>query len=130
MRKLLTTLGTGVAALGMVIGLNAGTAYAAADGPTLCIQGACVWFKHDGDRIYVQDSKADGHSAVAQVCAPSSCSIVANYLWNKQEAGTTLSYGYGTAIPEGTSVYYRPCIGEGGPEDIITCNSGWTHGTA
>jgi len=128
LKKVITVV---AAVLALTFGMST-QAQAAADGPTLCITGSCVWFKHDGDRIYVQDTKADGHSAVAQVCAPSSCSYVANYVWNSQGSGTVKSYGYGTQIPEGTSVYYRPCIGEwnGGNSYILECSSGWTHGTA
>lgn len=134
-KKLLKVLATGLASIGLVIGLNAGVAYAHADGPTLCAGGACVWFKHDGDYIHVKDSASDGHSAVAQVCSePSSCSYAANYIWNHSGSGTTFYYGYGTQIPEGADVYYRPCYGEwnggGGDEDVIWCNPGWTHGTA
>jgi hypothetical protein len=123
-----------VAAFTGLMLFGASTAYAGADGPTLCNSGACTWFLNGGDIVYVQDVAADGHSAVAQVCAPSNCSTVAEYLWNPDGNGTIRHKQYGTAIPEGTTVYYRPCIGEynsgGSTSTIISCSSGWTHGTA
>ncbi|MEU7665018.1 hypothetical protein [Streptomyces lincolnensis] len=134
MRRILSTVGVLLAAFGLMLGLSS-SAQAASDGPTLCAGGSCVWFDHDGDKIFVRDSDEDGHSAIAQVCAPSgSCTYAANYLWNHGGYNTTLSYGYGTQIPEGTAVYYRPCYGEwnggGGKEDVVWCNPGWTHGVA
>lgn len=131
MKKILIAI---FAAIALTLGFST-SAYAHADGPELCYSGSCVWFKADGDYIYVNDYKADGHSAVAQVCSPgpSSCGYAANYIWNHSGSGTTFYYGYGTDIPEGATVYYRPCIGEwngGNSPDIIGCNSGWTHGTA
>jgi hypothetical protein len=129
------TIAVLAAAFALTFGM-ATQASASADGPELCNSGACVWFKADGDYIYVNDYNADGHSAVAQVCSPgpSSCGYAANYLWNHQGSGTTYRYGYGTQIPEGALVYYRPCIGEwnggGGDQYIISCSSGWTYGRA
>lgn len=123
------------ATIALVIGLST-SAYAHADGPTLCNSGSCTWFINGGDSVYVEDVDADGHSAVAQVCSPgpSSCGYVANYLWNPDGYGSIRHHSYGTAIPEGANVYYRPCIGEynsgGSTSEIISCSSGWTHGTA
>jgi hypothetical protein len=134
MRNFLKACMVVLAALTALLTIGSSSAFAGADGPTLCNSGACVWFVNGGDIVYVQDVAADGHSAVAQVCAPSSCSTVADYLWNPDGNGTIAHKQYGTAIPEGTSVYYRPCIGEyhsgGTTSVIISCSSGWTHGTA
>jgi hypothetical protein len=136
MKKILTLAG----AL-LLVAFSAGTASASSDGPELCYSGArsCVWFTASGDVVHVNDGNADGHSAVAQVCSPgpTSCGYAANYLWNTGGSGTTETWSYGTQIPEGATVYYRPCYGEwnGGPggaqePQIIDCGSGWTHGTA
>ncbi|WCB92460.1 hypothetical protein DSM104299_01156 [Baekduia alba] len=110
--------------------VGAASAQASADGPKLCAPGntACVWFTNDGDVIHVQDVACDGHSAVAQVQI-ASLGIYDN-LWNSDGCGTIRTYSYGTAVPEGTTVYYRPCIGEWGTRTLLSCNSGWTHGTA
>jgi hypothetical protein len=140
MRRLLSVIGVLAVALGLMFTVGSGAAFASSDGPTLCWPsdpGACVWFESSGDKIYVSDVDADGHSAVAQVCAPSNCSIISDNLWQHYGADLVYHWDYGTAIPEGTTVYYRPCIGEwnggpGGAEEpaIISCNSGWAHGTA
>lgn len=104
-------------------------ALASADGPTLCnpTGGACVWFTANGDVIHVQDRLCDNHAAVAQVQVPA-VGIYDN-LWNGNGCGTTLTYSYGTAVPEGSTVYYRPCLGVN-YTTLSSCNSGWTHGTA
>ena len=135
MKRMVTAAGTLAASFALLVGVST-AAQASSDGPTLCYAGACSWFTHDGDKIWTQDADSDGHSAVTQVCSPgpSSCGYAANYLWNHNGAGTTFYYGYGTQIPEGANVYYRPCYGEwnggGGDEHVIACNSGWTHGQA
>lgn len=128
--RIIKSLAILVAALGMVLGLNAGMASASSDGPTVCNAGACAWFKHDGDKVLVQDVDSDGHSAYVQVCAPSSCSIVADKIWNANGAGSTVTYAYGTVIPEGTNVYYRACTGESSDHSTVGTCSGWTHGQA
>src|SRR4051794_18308010 len=84
-------------------------AIAGADGPTLCTSGACVWFTQNGDEIHVQDTKCDGHSAVAQVQIATTGTH--NNLYNSDGCGTVRKYVYGDAVPEGSVVYYRPCIG-------------------
>lgn len=123
-------------ALALTLGANAPAmaAVESADGPTLCTSSnqSCVWFKNNGDQIYVQDGNSDGHSAVAQVCSPGPtyCTYVAEYFWNSGGAGSTYYWSMGDLIPEGTTVYYRPCYGESSTHTIISCNSGWTHGTA
>ena len=105
-------------------------ASASTDGPTLCSPGgaACGWFTNNGDVIHVEDVACDGHSAVVQVQVPS-VGIYEN-LWNPDGCGTIRTRSYGTAVPEGAVVYYRPCTGESSTHTLVTCNSGWTHGTA
>lgn len=130
MKRLLKILLALVAAFSFTMA-GGGAAQASADGPTLCITGSCVWFDADGEWFYLTDTVADGHSA-AEICAPSlpSCTIRSIRIWNSNGAGTTLNYN--DSYAEGTTVYYRPCIGEwnGGAPYTLACNSGWTHGTA
>lgn len=115
----------------MALGFS-GSAWAGADGPTLCNSGprSCGWFTQNGDVIHVQDAGCDGHSAVVQVQVPS-VGIYDN-LWNTSGCGTTDTYSYGTRVPEGSTVYYRPCSGSGygTTNTVYDCTSGWTHGTA
>lgn len=131
--RIVTALGTLAASVGLVIGLGT-VAQASADGPELCTSNArsCVWFIANGDYIYVNDGNADGHSAVAQVCSPgpSNCGYVADYFWNSGGSGTTYYWSMGSLIPEGATVYYRPCYGEKSTHTILGCSSGWTHGVA
>lgn len=127
MKRILTLALALCAAFGLLFA-GATSAFAGADGPTLCITGACSWFDNGGDRVWVNDTSADGHSAVTQVQVPGA-GIYEN-LWDAQGAGTAFYKQYGTAVPEGDTVYYRPCIGEYGSRTLITCSSGWTHGTA
>lgn len=136
MKKLIArALGVGMALTALILGFNspAMAAVESADGPTLCTSGghSCSWFLSNGDVIYTQDTLADGYSAVTQVCAPGDdCRYAADYIWNNGGAGTTTYYSYGTQIPEGINVYYRPCYGRSSDHTIISCNSGWTHGQA
>jgi hypothetical protein len=110
-----------------MLGFGISPAFASADGPKVCVTGACVWFTNDGDVIHVQDTASDGHSAVAQV-EVDSVGIYDN-LWNPDGYTTIRTYSYGTAVPEGSTVYYRACTGEYGSLTLVSC-SGWTHGTA
>lgn len=129
-KRILRGVGIILAAFSLMLGFST-AAQASSDGPTLCTTAShsCVWFIANGDKIYVQDGNADGHSAVGQVCAPADCSIEAGYFWNTAGSGTTYYWSM-SYIPEGTTVYYRPCYGESSDHSIISCNSGWTHGTA
>lgn len=128
--RVIKALAVMAAVIGIVFVFGSGSASAAADGPTVCNAGACAWFKHDGDKVYVQDVDSDGHSAVVQVCAPSNCSVVADYLWNPDGVGATRYKSYGTGINEGTNVYYRACTGESSTHTLVGTCSGWTHGQA
>ncbi len=131
MKHLLRLLLGLAAAFGLLLS-GPGVAHASADGPTLCITGSCVWFDSDGEHFYLTDTSADGHSAAAEICAPTlpNCTIRSIRIWNSDGHGTTLNYD--DSYAEGTTVYYRPCIGEwnGGNPYTLACNSGWTHGTA
>ncbi len=105
------------------------TASAGADGPTLCnpTLGSCTWFTQNGDEVHVSDTACDSHSAVGQVQIPS-VGIYDN-LWNDAGCGSTAKYVYGNSVPEGSTVYYRPCLGYA-DTTLSSCNTGWTHGTA
>ncbi|MFF9204269.1 hypothetical protein ACF1AE_21110 [Streptomyces sp. NPDC014986] len=109
---------------------TASTASAGSDGGSVVdpTHGAAAWFKHDGDVFWSQDTKADGHSAVTRVYV-SSVGIAHN-LWNPDGNGAARYKSYGTAIPEGTTVYYQACIGEHGTKEIISCTPGWAKGVA
>lgn len=127
-KKLLRIVAVLAAVLALTLAVTQ-PASASADGPTLCnpTGGACVWFTANGDVIHVQDRLCDNHAAVAQVLV-SSVGIADN-LWNGDGCGTIRTYSYGTAVPEGSTVYYRPCLGVN-YTTLSSCNSGWTHGTA
>ncbi|WCB96353.1 hypothetical protein DSM104299_05110 [Baekduia alba] len=116
--------------VGLVCLIGAAQAQASADGPTLCLTGspACVWFTNNGDVIHVRDGACDGYSAVAQIQVPSAG--IYNYLWNNDGCGTTRTYSYGTAVPEGAIVYYRPCIGDGNAGVVLRCTTPYAHGIA
>ena len=109
----------------MVFGITS-SASAQADGPTICVDGACVWFQAEGEHFYVSDTKADGHSAYVQIQVPA----VGIYTkaWNTQGYNTTLDYN--ASYGEGNTVYYRACIGEWSDKSEIACNPGYTHGTS
>jgi hypothetical protein len=126
-KPLIRLLLAALAALALVLAFTV-PASASADGPKLCnpTGGACVWFTNNGDVIHVQDVLCDNHAAVAQVQVTDGVTIHDN-LWNGEGCGTILTYSYGTAIPEGVNVYYRPCLGVD-YTTLSSCNSGWTHG--
>ncbi|MCZ0983955.1 hypothetical protein O1L60_45155 [Streptomyces diastatochromogenes] len=106
------------------------SASAAADGGSVVdpTHGAASWFKHDGDVFWSADTKADGHSAVTRVYVPSVG--IADNLWNPDGNGAVRYKSYGTAIPEGTVVYYQACIGEYGTKQLLQCTPGWGKGIA
>lgn len=101
------------------------TASASADGGSVIdpTAGAAAWFKADGDVFWSKDTKADGHSAVTRVYVPSVG--IAHNLWNPDGYGAARYKSYGTAIPEGTVVYYQACIGEYGTKQLLQCTPGW-----
>lgn len=111
MKKILTALGTMGAAV--VLALATATAASAhADGPQVCNSGpqsACVKFYNDGDVIRIWDTDCDGHAAVAHVW--SATNGVYDNLWNTAGCGTYVDHAYGTAIAEGSGVYYQACYG-------------------
>ncbi|MFD5451172.1 hypothetical protein [Streptomyces sp. NPDC127100] len=109
---------------------TASAASAGSDGGSVVdpTRGATAWFKHDGDVFWVEDTRADGHSAVVRVYVPSVG--IAHNLFNPDGKGTARYKSYGTAIPEGTTVYYQACIGENGNKTIISCTPGWAKGVA
>lgn len=132
-KKLFKVLVIGLVLIGLVIGLNVGVVYVYVDGLIFCVGGVCVWFKYDGDYIYVKDLVFDGYFVVVQVCLEFSfCFYVVNYIWNYSGFGIMFYYGYGMQILEGVDVYYWLCYGEwnggGGDEDVIWCNLGWIYG--
>ena len=127
MKRLLMLILALYASLGLLFA-GASTASAHSDGPTLCITGACSWFENGGDRVWINDTKADGHSAVTQVYVTGTS--ISEYLWDAQGEGTAIYKQYGTAIPEGYVVQYRPCTGEYGTRSILTCSSSWASGVA
>jgi hypothetical protein len=119
-----------VFATALTLGLS-GSAYAGADGPTLCnpTSGSCGWFTQNGDVIHVGDQACDGHAAVVQVSDVAD--DIHENIWNDAGCNTIVTYSYGTRIGEGHSVYYRPCLGQHIAGDPVTdCTEGWTHGTA
>lgn len=99
----------------------------AGNGATSSITGASAWFIADGDKVYVKDTAADGHSAVAQVQIPSE-GIYEN-LWNPDGSGTTRSKGYGTSVAEGVGIWYRACTGESGTGELVRCDPTWYYAT-
>lgn len=119
-----------LAASAALVFTSATSASAAADGGSVVdpTRGAAAWFKHDGDVFWSQDTKADGHSAVTRVYVPSVG--IAHNLWNPDGYGAARYKAYGTAIPEGTVVYYQACIGEYGTKQILECTPGWGKGIA
>ncbi|MEV7681516.1 hypothetical protein AB0O64_23625 [Streptomyces sp. NPDC088341] len=118
------------AASAALIFTTATSASAHADGGSVVdpTRGAAAWFKHDGDVFWSMDTKADGHSAVTRVYVPSVG--IADNLWNPDGNGAARYKSYGTAIPEGTTVYYQACIGEHGTKKILQCTPGWAQGRA
>lgn len=132
MKSLFRLIARVVTVLAAVVGLTfavvAGPASAHSDGPTLCITGACSWFDNGGDRVWINDTKADGHSAVTQVYVTGTS--ISEYLWDANGEGTAIYKQYGTAIPEGYVVQYRPCTGEYGTRSILTCSNSWASGVA
>ncbi|MDJ0464970.1 hypothetical protein [Streptomyces sp. H27-C3] len=118
------------AASAALILTTATSASAHADGGSVVdpTRGSAAWFKHDGDVFWSQDTKADGHSAVTRVYVPSVG--IADNLWNPDGNGAARYKSYGTAIPEGTTVYYQACIGEHGTKKILQCTPGWGQGRA
>ncbi|MFF2571212.1 hypothetical protein [Streptomyces sp. NPDC058084] len=101
------------------------SASAGADGGSVVdpTRGAAASFKQDGDVFWSYDTKADGHSAVTRVYVPSVG--IAHNLWNPDGNGAARYKSYGTAIPEGTVVYYQACIGEYGTKELLSCTPGW-----
>jgi|SRR5690242_17211821 len=120
---------TVTAAVGLAIGF-AGSASASADGPLLCnpTNASCTWFQSNGDVVWIKDMACDNRAAAAQVEIPS----VGIYddIFNHAGCGSSWGYSYGTNVPEGVTVYYRPCVGNATGTDVVDCNSGWTHGTS
>lgn len=119
-----------LAAVLALVFVSAPAAVAGSDGPVLCnpTGRACGWFTQSGDVVHVEDTDCDGHAAVVQVSI-ASVNIHEN-LWNTDGCGTTDTKQYGTSVPEGSTVYYRPCSGVWSTQTLYDCNSGWTHGTA
>ena len=129
MRKSLYALGTALAAF-LLLFAGATVASASADGPILCnpTGASCTWFKNNGDVVWINDTACDNRAAAAQVEIPS----VGIYddIFNHAGCNSSWGYSYGTRVPEGSTVYYRPCTGNATGTDVVDCNSGWTHGTA
>jgi hypothetical protein len=122
MKRILTVVAMIVAALGLTIGLST-SAWAGSDGPSVCNSGpqsACAWFHQDGDIVYIKDTDCDGHAAVAVVEVPAA-GIYEN-LWNTDGCNSTDHKQYGTAIPEGTRVYYKACYGVYSTGYITRCS--------
>lgn len=111
MKKIKMVLALFAATLALVLG-SAGIASAHSDGPQVCNSGpqsACAKFYNDGDVIRVWDTDCDGHAAVAHVW--SATNNVYDNIWNTAGCGTYVDYAYGTAIAEGSGVYYQACYG-------------------
>jgi hypothetical protein len=127
-RRTLLCFAALAAAMMLVLGFTV-PASASTDGPLLCdpTHGACSWFQAYGNVVYAQDTACDGYSAVTQV-QMAGYGIYDN-LWNSDGCNSTDFYQYIGYPPEGTTVYYRPCIGVYASHTIVSCNSGWTHGT-
>ncbi|MFF8944151.1 hypothetical protein ACF1A5_18165 [Streptomyces sp. NPDC014864] len=85
-----------------------------------------AWFKNDGDKVYVHDAVADGHSAVAVVSVeyPNGGGGLYDIVWDRQGAGTTISVAYGTDMPECTTVYISACVGDYGTGKYWDCITG------
>ncbi|WP_030250342.1 MULTISPECIES: hypothetical protein [unclassified Streptomyces] len=87
---------------------------------------SAAWFKHDGDKIYVKDSVADGHSAVAVISVqyPDGSGGLYDIVWNRQGSGTTISEAYGTALDECTLVNVSACVGNYSTKKYWDCIAG------
>jgi hypothetical protein len=121
-KRILGALAALAAAFTLMLGLST-SAWAGSDGPTVCNsdpQTACSWFHQDGDIVYVKDMNCDGHAAVAVVEVPAA-GIYEN-LWNTDGCGVTDHKQYGTAIPEGSRVYYKACFGIYSTRSISNCS--------
>lgn len=118
-----------VASIALLLTTSA-SASASSDGGDVIdpTNGAVAWFKADGDVFWSLDNKADGHSAVTRVYVPSVG--IADNLWNHDGADAARYKAYGTAIPEGTVVYYQACIGEWSTQKLLRCTPGWAKGVA
>lgn len=111
MRRMIMLVSAAFAAVLLILGLST-SAWAHADGPQVCNSGpqsACAKFYNDGDVIRVWDTDCDGHAAVAHVWSASNG--VYDNLWNTAGCGTYVDHVYGTAIAEGSGVYYQACYG-------------------
>ncbi|WPB76906.1 hypothetical protein KYC5002_49005 [Archangium violaceum] len=77
--------------------------------------GAYVTFNSYGDHFVVQDTAADGHSALVQILNGGTASTCRNNLG----AGRTVDCNYNFA--EGRTILFRACVGEYGARKIIAC---------
>jgi len=111
-----TAQAAGIAAVAVTL---ATTPAFAGDGSVSSTTGAQAWFIAYGDHVWVKDTDADGHSALAQVQFPNEG--ISENLWNSDGAGTSREKGYATVVAEGSPVWYRACVGESGTGEIIRC---------
>jgi hypothetical protein len=89
---------------------------------TSYIIGAYVTFNSYGDHFVVQDERADGHSAVAQIYNPNTGNY--SYCWNNRGAGTSVDCN--RDFPEGIRISFRACTGESSTGRLVACASSWT----
>lgn len=120
MKKIIKAAGIVAAAAALTLGFS-GSALAGTDGPVASIPGSEVWFQAYGNVIYVHDTSCDGLSAVAEVQVPAAG--IHDYLWNSSGCGGTDHYQYVGRFPEGTTVYYRPCVGVYSSHTVTNCSS-------
>jgi hypothetical protein len=92
--------------------VSASAVYAAA------VTGAYVTFNSYGDHLIVQDTAADGHSALGILYNYNSGTYF--YCWNSRGAGTTVDCNYNFA--EGITVAFFACTAESGDGTLIACS--------
>lgn len=129
MSMLTTRLGrsalVAVAAGGLTLGAS-GMAAASADGPwSVSTDGAAsAKFIANGDDLWVDDDKADGHSAVGVWSTSSSSGSV----WNSKGAGTR-QVGIGN-LTENLRIAYVACWGESSNKSkVYNCDTYASIGT-
>ncbi|MCP3059830.1 hypothetical protein LXT21_13680 [Myxococcus sp. K38C18041901] len=87
---------------------------------TISIRGATISYDSATDAFRVQDTRADGHSAVAVVYNHQTGSTAG--CWNSNGSGTTAVCDRN--YPSNPLLSIRACTGESGPRTLVAC-SGW-----
>ncbi|RAJ71717.1 hypothetical protein K378_00537 [Streptomyces sp. Amel2xB2] len=116
------------------LGLSVAPAYAGSNGPQIESpdEGASVWFRHYGDKLYVFDQLGDGKSAVGTWRSrdPDSWGSVTlcNPVWNARGHGYQVSgkckyNGKYNDHPEGWNLEYHSCTGSYSGREVGECSA-------